>query len=292
MEAVDGFSVSSVEGLRSPVVVVAFTGWSDTGSVTLDAANHIIDTFDAEPFLDVDPEEYYVFTDTRPTVTVNDAGIREIRWPENRAYYARLEGEAHDVVIVAGVEPNLRWATFARHFADAIAATSPHLICTLVARPAAAPHTRPIAVNGSAADPAVAARYNLGRSTYQGPTGIIGALHDALRSSGVPLVSLAASVPHYLNVPENPPATMALIRAITGITGIAIPLGDLEEEGNEFRVRVDEASSGDEQITEYVRSLEEHYSETGNPPEAAEDLPDAGDVVRDVEDFLRQQGGE
>jgi proteasome assembly chaperone (PAC2) family protein len=287
---VDGFTVTPVEGLRSPIVIVAFSGWSDTGSVTLDAANHLIDTFDAEPFLEVDPEDYYVFTDTRPTVRVNEEGIREIRWPENRAYYARLPGEPHDLVVLAGVEPNLRWRTFSKHVADVVAGFSPHLVCTLVARPAATPHTRPIPVSGSSADAEVASRYNLGRSTYQGPTGIVGVIHDALRPHKTPLLSLAASVPHYLNVPENPPATLALLKAITGITGLDIPLGDLDEQGEKFMGRVEEASSGDDQIKEYVRSLEEHYglSDFAPPPDA--DLPSAADLVQDVEDFLRGQG--
>ena len=196
-----------VTGLRSPVVVVAFSGWSDTGTVTTDTAQRLIDAHGARRFLNVDAEPYYVFTDTRPMVKLDDKGLREIEWPRNEAFSARLPDSAHDLIIVKGTEPNLKWRTFSSRLGEAISSLGPSLVCTLVARPAATPHTRPIPVTGSSADTALAAKYGLGRSMYQGPTGIIGVLHDVLRRHGSPLVSLAAAVPHYLNVEENPPAT-------------------------------------------------------------------------------------
>jgi len=287
MAAVDGFSVSEVAGLRSPVVIMAFTGWSDTGTVTTDTARRLIDAYNGERFLEVDPEEYYVFTETRPMVRLDASGTRELKWPTNEAFTARLPDEPHDLVIVSGAEPNLRWRTFSERLADAIIKLEPSLICTLVARPAATPHTRPIPISGSSADPLLAAKFGLGRSMYQGPTGVLGVIHDALRRRGVGLISLSASVPHYLNVDENPAATMALLQALQPVIGVAPPLGDLESEGLRFIERVEEASRGDEQIGAYVHTLEEHY---GEPDEAAEeggDLPSADDILRDVEDFLR-----
>jgi hypothetical protein len=288
---VDGFAISEVAGLRSPVVIIAFTGWSDTGTVTVDAARRIVEAYSAERFLTVDPEGYYVFTDTRPTVKIGADGLRELNWPVNEAHAARLPGAEHDLVIVSGVEPNLRWRTFSSRLADAIAALSPSLVCTLVARPAATPHTRPIPVNGSSAEPALAAKYGLGRSGYQGPTGIVGVLHDVLRKRSIPLISLSAAVPHYLNVDENPPATMALLRALEPVLGVMPPLGDLEAEGARFVERVDEASHGDDQIGAYVKTLEEHYGENVDEEvpgaEQATGLPSADDILRDVEDFLR-----
>jgi len=290
---VDGFDVSPVQGLRSPVVIIAFTGWSDTGTVTVDVARRLIDAFNAQRFVTVDPEDYYVFTDTRPTVRLGVDGTRELHWPQNEAWYARLDDAPHDLVIVRGVEPNLRWRTFAERMAEIIANCQPSLVCTLVARPAATPHTRPVPVTGSSADPRLAARFGLGRSLYQGPTGIIGVIHDVLRREyNAPLISLAAGVPHYLNTDENPPATLALLRALEPIIGLAPPLGDLEQEGARFVARVDEASRGDEQIAAYVRTLEEHYGEPDEVPPDTEgsELPSADDILRDVEDFLRGQG--
>jgi hypothetical protein len=269
-------------------VVLAFTGWSDTGTVTTDTAKRLIDAYDAQRFLTVDPEDYYVFTETRPTVRLDASGIRAVNWPANEAYFARLPDAAHDIVIVSGEEPNLRWRTFSERLSEAIVKLEPSLVCTLIARPAATPHTRPIPISGSSADPALAAKYGLGRSMYQGPTGVLGVIHDVLRRGNVGLISLSASVPHYLNVEENPAATMALLQALEPVIGLAPPVGDLEAEGARFIERVDEASRGDDQIAAYVRTLEEHYGEVDEEADAEEaDLPSADDILRDVEDFLR-----
>ena len=290
MALVDGFTVSEVPALRSPVVIMAFTGWSDTGTVTTDTAQHLVDAYDGEQFLTVDPEDYYVFTDSRPHVRIDEEGVRRLDWPKNEAYFARLPDAPNDLVIVMGAEPNLRWRTFSERLTDAISALNPSLICTLVARPAATPHTRPIPVTGSSADPRLAARFGLGRSLYQGPTGILGVLHDSLRRRGANLISLAAGVPHYLNVEENPPAPLALLHALEPVLGITPPIGDLEDEVTAFASRVEEASRGDDQIASYVRTLEEGYGEGDEEevqPEAGGELPSADDILRDVEDFLR-----
>ena len=289
MPFVDGFTVNEVSGLRSPVVIMAFTGWSDTGTVTTDLATRLIEAYDAERFLSVDPEDYYVFTDSRPHVRIDEDNSRKLDWPENEGFTARLSGNEHDLVIVRGIEPNLRWRTFSERLSDAVWKLQPSLVCTLVARPAATPHTRPVPVTGSSADPRLASKFGLGRSLYQGPTGILGVLHDALRRRGADLISLAAGVPHYLNVEENPAATMALLKALEPVIGVAPPPGDLEDEIVRFTSRVEEASSGDGQIAEYVRTLEEHYGEglQASADEPAEDLPSADDILRDVEDFLR-----
>ncbi len=292
MAFVDGFNLSALPPLRSPVVVMAFTGWSDTGTVTTDAGLRLIETCGAERFLSIDPEDYHVFTENRPLVKLDDEGQRSIEWPRNEAYFAALPDAPHDLVVVVGAEPNLRWRTFSERLAEVVAGLSPSLVCTLVARPAATPHTRPIPVSGSSADPLLAARFGLGPSMYQGPTGIIGVLHDALRRRGAPLISLAAGVPHYLNVDENPLATRALLEALPPVVGFTPDLGDLEEQGKRFLARVEEASRGDEQIGQYVTMLEENYGQTPEFAAAFDegepgDLPPAADILRDVEDFLR-----
>lgn len=288
MRPMDGFTVSEIPALRSPVVVLAFGGWSDTGTVTIDAAQHLIDTYDAHRFVSIDPEEYFVFTETRPSVRLDEHGVRELVWPENEAYWAELPDSDHDLIIVRGIEPNLRWRTFSERLADALMVANPSLVCTLVARPVATPHTRPIPVTGSSADPALAARFGLGRSLYQGPTGVLGVIHDVLRRRGAGLISLAAGVPHYLNVEENPAATMALLRALHPVIGVVPDLGELEDEQSRFAERVEEASRGDEQIGAYVRTLEEHYGEPSEESAGSEtELPSADDILRDVEDFLR-----
>lgn len=287
----DGFTVTPVEGLRSPIVIIAFAGWSDTGTVTVDAAQQLITAFNAERFLTVDPEEYFVFSDTRPLVRIDeDTGARVIEWPDNEAYAARLPDASHDLVIVKGTEPNIRWSTFTDRLCGALEPLNPSLVCTLVARPAATPHTRSIPVTGSSADPRLAERFNLGRSMYQGPTGIIGVAHDVLRKQNLPLISLVAGVPHYLNVDENPPATVALLRALRPVLGQEPPLGDLENECDAFIRRVNEASRDDDQIVGYVKTLEDQFTEpepSRGEDAASDELPSADDIIKDFEDLLR-----
>ena len=287
MPGVDGFNVDEVAGLRSPVVIMAFTGWSDTGTVTTDVATQLIEGYKAERFLTIDPEDYFVFTESRPRVRIDDSGQRKLDWPDNEGFAARLPDADHDLVIIRGAEPNLRWRTFSERLTDAVWKFNPSLVCTLVARPAATPHTRPIPVTGSSAEPKLAAKFGLGRSLYQGPTGILGVLHDSLRRRGAGLISLAAGVPHYLNVEENPAATIAILRALEPVIGLMPPLGELEEEVVRFATRVEEASRGDTQIAEYVRTLEEHFGENQEAGEPEAELPSADDILRDVEDFLR-----
>jgi len=288
---VDGFTVTPVEGLRSPIVIIAFSGWSDTGTVTVDAAQQLITAFNAERFLTVDPEEYFVFSDTRPLVRIDeDTGARVIEWPDNEAYAARLPDSSHDLVIVKGTEPNIRWNTFTNRLCEALEPLNPSLVCTLVARPAATPHTRAIPVTGSSADPRLAERFNLGRSMYQGPTGIIGVAHDVLRKQNLPLISLVAGVPHYLNVDENPPATVALLRALRPVLGQEPPLGDLVDECDAFIRRVTEASRDDDQIVNYVKTLEDQFTEpeqAQGEDAASDELPSADDIIKDFEDLLR-----
>ena len=211
---------------------MAFTGWSDTGTVTTDlTAQHLVDAYNAERFLTVDPEDYYVFTDSRPHVRIE----------EGRRAHASIGPRTRPTSPASRMPPTTSSSSWAPNPTSAGApspnaspmpsgSSSPSLICTLVARPAATPHTRPVPVTGSSADPRLAARFGLGRSLYQGPTGILGVLHDSLRRRGADLISLAAGVPHYLNVEENPPATLALLNALEPVLGVAPPIGDLDDE--------------------------------------------------------------
>ena len=294
----DGFQVNLDQDLRSPIVLLAFSGWSDTGTVTVDLASHLIDTYAGRRFLSVDPEDYYVFTETRPEVKLDSSGLREIHWPKNEGFACYIPEATQDLVLIRGVEPNTNWKRFSAQLSTVIAEIKPKLVCTLVARPAAMPHTRPIVVSGSSADEEIARVYGLESSRYQGPTGLIGVAHDAMRKHDLPLISLAASIPHYLSVEENPPATIALIKALEPILGFSPPTTSLEEESVRFLERVEEASKQDSQIGSYVKTLEERYAEmhifdesTATETEAAANLS-ADDILRDVEDLLRHREDE
>lgn len=290
----DGFQNTLDQDLHTPIVLIAFNGWSDTGTVTTDLADHLINTYAGNRFLSVDPEEYYVFTEIRPEVRITSEGVREIQWPKNEGFVCQIPETNQDLIIIRGVEPNTNWKKFATQLSEIIAETKPKLVCTLVARPAAMPHTRPILVSGSSADKEMARTYGLEDSTYQGPTGLIGVAHDAMRKHNLPLISYAALIPHYLSVEENPPATIALLKALEPVLGFSVPTTSLEEESVHFLERVEEASKQDSQIGSYVKTLEERYEEMHSFDKSAGDM-DAGDanlsaddVLRDVEDLLRR----
>jgi proteasome assembly chaperone (PAC2) family protein len=187
-------------GLHRPVLVAAFQGWNDAGEAASGAARVLRRESSAQPFARIDPEEFFDFQATRPTVRIADGGMRRIDWPENTFSWAHLPGSRHDLVLLNGTEPNLRWVTFARGITDLVSELGIELVLTLGALQIDVPHSRPVPITGSASDAQLATRLRLRRSTYEGPTGITGVLHHACASAGVHAASLWAGVPHYLAV--------------------------------------------------------------------------------------------
>jgi proteasome assembly chaperone (PAC2) family protein len=279
--------IDRVPELHDPVMVVAFSGWNDAASAATDAAKFLVERLSARRFAAVDPEEFYDFSETRPTVAIAPSGERTINWPKNEFHYARNPIGAHDVVIAIGVEPNLGWRTFGECHLEVRNAVNAGLFVSLGALLADVPHTRPTRVTGTALDPTVAARLDLTTSRYQGPTGIVGVLHDALRRADVPAASLWANVPHYITTSQNPPATRALLSRVQEILGLTLDLRELDAASERFVHEVDTALAAQPEIAGYVRALEE--SADAGPSDAEETLPSGEDFVVDVEEFLRRQ---
>src|SRR5579875_2680607 len=192
--------------LRRPIVVAAFEGWSDGADAASMAMGHLIQAWRARPFASVDPEEFFDFTSTRPRVRLDAQGDRVIDWPANTLLAASLPGSAHDVVLLSGTEPQLRWRTFTGALVETFQALHVEMVLTLGALLADVPHTQPVRVTGSSADTEVSERLNLRRSRYEGPTGILGVLGDALARSDIPSASLWAAVPHYVAQTPSPKA--------------------------------------------------------------------------------------
>jgi proteasome assembly chaperone (PAC2) family protein len=274
--------------LREPIAVVAFAGWNDAASAATNAARFLTRRLAARRFASIDPERFYDFQATRPTVRVTLRGVREINWPANDFFYARNPGGEHDLVILIGVEPNLRWRTFGETLLGLFRDLKVNMVISLGALLADVAHTRDVRVTGTAADPEVAARLHLSTSRYEGPTGIVGVLHDSLRRSGVPAASLWANVPHYVTTDQNPPATLALLKRLQLMLGIDFDFTDLEAAGIRFVSEVDAAVSANPEISEYVRRLEA-ASDAGEGVDEGPELPPGEDLVMDVEDFLRSQ---
>lgn len=283
---VEKLIIDRMPELHDPVAVVAFSGWNDAASAATDAAKFIVDRLNARPFAQIDAEPFFDFTDVRPTVSVDARGHRTIKWPENRFYYARNPAGAHDVIVSLGVEPQLAWRSFVRCHIDLYRQAGVSMVVSLGALLADVPHTRPPRVTGTALDPEVAARLDLATSRYQGPTGIVGVLHDTLRREAVAAASLWANVPHYITTSSNPPATVALLGRLQGLLDLRFDLRELRAAGERFVAEVDAAVAANDEIAEYVRRLE--ASEDEPAEHEGEPLPRAEEVVLDVERFLRR----
>jgi proteasome assembly chaperone (PAC2) family protein len=273
--------------LRDPVAVVAFAGWGDAAGAATNAARFVVRRLGARRFASIDAEPFYDFTETRPVVRIDAQGTREVTWPSNDFFYARNPIGTHDVVVAVGVEPNMRWRTFADAYRSLLKDVGVTMAVSLGALMADVPHTRDIRVTGSAADQAVAARLDLAVSRYQGPTGILGILGDGFRRDGVPSVSLWANVPHYVTTNQNPPATMALLRRLESLLDLEFDYSELRTATARFIEEVNTAVSGNSEIGEYVRRLEDSF-DSGAPLPASLDQPD-GDLLLDIEEFLRDQ---
>ncbi|MCZ2811826.1 PAC2 family protein [Modestobacter sp. VKM Ac-2979] len=271
--------------LDDPVVVVAFEGWNDAGDAATGAVEHLELTWNATPLAALDPEDYYDFQVNRPTVSLIDGVTRRVEWPTTRLSVVKPPGSERHVVLIRGIEPNMRWRSFCDELIELIQELGAQTVVALGALLADTPHTRPTPVTGSAYDAESARQWGVETSTYQGPTGILGVFADACVQAGLPAVSFWAAVPHYVSQPPSPRATMALLTRVEEVLEVTVPLGNLPDQADEWVKTVDEMAQEDEEVVEYVRSLEERQT--------ASDLSQAnGDqIAREFEKYLRRRGG-
>jgi proteasome assembly chaperone (PAC2) family protein len=269
--------------LRRPVLVAGFEGWNDAASAASEAAGWLTRQFGATKMASMDPEEHFDFQSARPTVELVDGVTRDLTWPANEFFAVPVD--ARDIVVLRGIEPNLRWPSFCREVLGVASETGCEMVVTLGALLADVPHTRPVRVTGATTDPELMASLHLQRSRYEGPTGIVGVLHDTARATGVASASLWAPVPHYVSTPPNPLATRALLDRLAQLLGTAFELGDLDELSQAWQTRVDEVVSQDDDVRSYVGQLEERYD-----TEAETDVPSGEGLADEVEQFLRDRG--
>jgi proteasome assembly chaperone (PAC2) family protein len=249
--------VEDTPELRRPVLVAAFRGWNDGAQAASLAAGYLARLWDAEQFADVDPEGFFDFQATRPHVSLVDGVTRQIDWPETAFYHAQPRRLDRDVVLLLGIEPNARWRTFTDLIVDHARKLGVELVVTLGALLADVPHTRPSPVTGSASTPELVRELNLSTSRYEGPTGIAGVFQDACVAAGIPAVTFWAAVPHYVSHPPSPKATVALLRRVEDVLDIEVPLADLPVQAEEWERAVSEMTDDDDDLAEYVQSLEQ-----------------------------------
>src|SRR5436853_6119003 len=266
--------------LREPALVVAFKGWNDAGESATAALGFLTDQFDAAEVARIDPEEFYDFTAVRPQVRLAGGRTRVIDWPENVFSAAQVAGADHDLIRFQGVEPSLKWKQFCDLILGVARELGSHMVITLGALLADVPHTRPVPITGIGSDQTLVAKHGFERSTYEGPTGIVGVLHHACARASVPSVSLWASVPHYVAAAPNPKAALALVRAFEGVAGVAVDATDLEESAENYERQVNAAVASDPEVKSFVERLEQTIDEL-EPDVTPEQIPSADAIARD-----------
>jgi proteasome assembly chaperone (PAC2) family protein len=278
--------VVELEGLPElvdPVVIAAFEGWNDAGESATGTVDHLAEAWDADVLFELDSEDYYDYQVNRPIVGFDDDGARQIAWPATRFLVARPPGGARDVVLLRGIEPNMRWQAFTREVLGICHELGVEMVVTLGALLADTPHTRPVPVSGTSSDAEVARTLGLDTSRYEGPTGIVGVVQDACNRAGLPALSIWAAVPHYVAQPPCPKATLALLGKLEELLDLRIPLGELPEDARAWERGVDELAAEDSEVAEYVKTLEEARDITETPEASGEA------IAREFERYLRRR---
>jgi proteasome assembly chaperone (PAC2) family protein len=276
------------DGLRAPALICAFKGWNDAADAASSAITFVAGALGARRFATIDPEEFYDFQSTRPQVKLIDGHARRIEWPDVELFEARVPRAPRDLVLLVGHEPSMKWRTFSRVITELAEALGTQLVVTLGALLADVPHTRPISVTGMATDSDLVMRLGLTRSSYEGPTGIVGVLHAACQDSGLPSASLWAAVPHYIAAAPNPKAALALVRKLEGLVQVAVDATDLESATADYDRQVNLAVQSDPDVQAFVERIvlapaTVMSDETGP-------LPSGDTIARELQRFLRQRG--
>jgi len=273
--------------LRSPVLVCAFRGWNDAAAAATTALASVANSLDGELIARIDPEEYFDFQSTRPTITLDEGQTRRIEWPENNLIAVPVPSADRDLVLLDGTEPNLRWRTFSETIATAADALGIEMMISLGSLIAEVAHTLPVPITGLASSDDLVEELELERSSYEGPTGIVGVVHDLCRRQGIESASLWAAVPHYVAAVPNPKAALALLRRLEGLTGIAVEASELEEETADYEEQIGRAVAANPEIEELVQRIE---AEQVDLLDGEGELPSADTLAREFQRFLRQRG--
>jgi proteasome assembly chaperone (PAC2) family protein len=284
MDTSDVLRISQRPQLRGPVILAAFSGWNDASQVATSALHALRRAWSAERFAAIDAETFFVFSESRPMISLTPSGRRKLDWPSNEFFAHQLAETETDAILLIGTEPQLRWRTFCQLVVDVAREFHASRLITLGGLLADVPHTVEPRLTGFATSPEILPQLQdlqVQLSTYEGPTGIIGALHDAWRTAALPAISLWGDVPHYISATPNPQVTVALLRRVATLLGVELPLAALERKAVLFRQQIDEALRQNPDAQEYVHQLEQHIG----PPSIETPGPQ---LIQELEEFLRR----
>lgn len=278
--------------LSSPIMLIALTGWPDAAEGATGALNYLVRKLPATKFASIDPEEFYVFTENRPVTRVNAWGEREISWPENSFYAYESANHEQDMLLFIGVEPNLKWRTFATLIADMAEHYQVSRVLMLGALLDSVPHTRPVRVTGGATDPGMAQKLGMSHvrsSGYQGPTGISSAVSRVIAARDIRFGTMWGHAPHYIQVAHFPKVSLALLESLQDVLGLSFDLGDLYSADTSFARQFHQALDREDELNAYVQRLERRYDAADTDDGA---MPSPQEMVQELENYLRGHGGD
>ena len=278
-------NVSFTPSLKRPVLIAAFRGWNDGGQGASLGAAYLAKQWNAARFAEIEPESFFDFQSVRPHVSLVDGETRRVEWPDNGFFHASIPGAGRDAVLLLGIEPNLRWRTFSGLVLELAQDLGVEMVVTFGSLLADVPHTRPAPVTAAATDSELVAELGLEASRYEGPTGVVGILHDRCREAGIASVSLWAAVPHYVSLAPSPRAALALVRRFGELMHIDVDLGELEHAAEEYAEQVSEAVSTDAETQAYVEELEQRVDALASEG----DLPSGESLAAELSRFLRER---
>jgi PAC2 family len=275
---------------RRPIVLMAFSGWNDAAESATTAARYLAQIWPSRTFASIDPEEFYHFGLSRPYVRFKQGSRqeREVIWPATEFSVAQPSALDSDLIVGVAIEPHLKWRTYCAAVIELVRRSRASLVLTLGALLAEVAHSHPVRLSGAAHDAELAARLGIRPSGYEGPTGIVGVLNTVCREEGVPTASLWANVPHYVSGIENPKAALALVRRVLALLNAEADLSDLSEAARQFEQNLNGVVAQNAKIAEYVAKLERKKPEDDDAS-PRDELPPSGDLVAEIEQFLRQQ---
>jgi proteasome assembly chaperone (PAC2) family protein len=278
-------NVSFTPSLKRPVLIAAFRGWNDGGQGASLGAAYLAKQWNAARFAEIEPESFFDFQSVRPQVSLVDGETRRVDWPDNGFFHASIPGAGRDAVLLLGIEPSLRWRTFSGLVLELAQDLGVQMVVTFGSLLADVPHTRPAPVTAAATDSDLVAELGLEASRYEGPTGIVGILHDQCREAGIASVSLWAAVPHYVSLAPSPRASLALVRRFGELMHVDVDLDELEHAAEEYAEQVSEAVSTDAETQAYVEELEHRVDALT----AEGDLPSGESLAAELSRFLRER---
>jgi proteasome assembly chaperone (PAC2) family protein len=296
--AMDALKIQELPSLRSPILIAAFAGWPDAAEVASGTARFLSRKLRARRFAEIDPEEFYVFTETRPNTLILAPGQRALEWPSNEFFSWQNPSGERDIVILQGREPNLNWREYVEIVLDLVVRLEVSQVIALGGTYDAVSHRGQVSMSGHATSPELRdalAEFGITASSYEGPSSVQSALLEACREKNILAASLWGHAPHYVRAAPNPKVSHAMLRVLRTLLAVEIDLTELEVAGEALEAKVDAAMIENPELRDYVEQLDivEEPVREQTVEELMADLPlsrpDPAEIMRELEEILNQQ---